>query len=292
MNSIYGVVTLYNPDIEEAANNINRYLDHIDRLLIWANSPIENKDAFLDLLTDKSKAEFFQSPDNSGVSKAVNEAIKRARDGGCRYLLTMDQDSTWPDFPGYVSKAIKLREEDDAVTITGPYAVETGNGQLPEGFKTPGGVLYLEYVIVSGALYDIAMFDKTGEFSEVYFIDATDEEMCLRAARYGYKHAVLGDCPMIHRFGEKKVHNILGIKITTHNYSPLRYYYSVRNHIWLIRCGYAPVSRRFKLFGRYVVKTFIRALFFEDDRKAKIRQVFRGIRDGLSNEHRAEWRRC
>ena len=46
------------------------------------------------------------------------------------------------------------------------------------------------------------------------------------------------------------------------------------------------------LNGRYVIKTFIRALLFEDDRKTKLSEVFRGISDGLSNEHRAEWRKC
>ena len=84
----------------------------------------------------------------------------------------------------------------------------------------------------------------------------------------------------------------LGIKIVTHNYSSLRYYYSVRNHIWLIRSGYSPASRSFRLFGRYVIKTFIRALFFETDRKDKVSAVFRGIRDGYSNAQRNEWRRC
>ena len=58
MNSIYGVVTLYNPDIEEVANNINRYLEHIGRLLIWANSPIDDKDALLDLLSIYSQRLF------------------------------------------------------------------------------------------------------------------------------------------------------------------------------------------------------------------------------------------
>ena len=292
MNSIYGVVTLYNPDIEEAANNINRYLDHIDRLLIWANSPLTDKDRFLDMLSDAGKVEFVQSEDNSGVCKAVNEAITRAGKGGYKYLLTMDQDSTWPDFPQYLQKAEQLRKSDNSVKITGPFALEAEDGQIPEGFNAPGGTLYMEYVIVSGAIFDIDMFDKTGVFSEIYFIDASDEELCLRAERLGYKHAVIGDCVMVHRFGEKKAHDLLGIKIITHNYSALRYYYSVRNHIWLIRSGYAPVSRRFKLFGRYVLKTFIRALFFEEDRIAKLRQVFRGMRDGLSNEHKAEWRRC
>ena len=72
MNSIYGVVTLYNPDIKEAADNINRYLEHIDHLLIWANSTIEDKEAFLGMLSDPGKTEFFQSEENSGVSKAIN----------------------------------------------------------------------------------------------------------------------------------------------------------------------------------------------------------------------------
>ena len=291
MNSIYGVVTLYNPDIKEAADNINRYLEHIDHLLIWANSTIEDKEAFLGMLSDPDKTEFFQSEENSGVSKAINEAIKRAREGGFKYLLTMDQDSKWPDFPGYIKRALALRDEDSTVTITGPYAVED-DGSNTESFKAPGGIMYLEYVIVSGALYDVSMFAKTGDFSELYFIDAADEEFCLRAVHHGFKHAVLGDCLLMHQFGKRVEHNILGIKIITHNYTALRYYYSVRNHIWLIRCGYAPVSRRFRLFGRYVIKTFIRALLFEDDRKAKLSEVFRGISDGLSNEHRAEWRKC
>lgn len=97
---------------------------------------------------------------------------------------------------------------------------------------------------------------------------------------------------LVHRFGERVEHKILGIKIVTHNYSSLRYYYSVRNHIWLIRSGYSPASRSLRLFGRYVIKTFIRALFFETDRKDKVSAVFRGIRDGYSNAQRNEWRRC
>ena len=291
MNSIYGAVTLYNPDIKEAARNIDRYIAHIDRLLVWANSPVD-KDELLGLISEPGKVEFFQSEDNSGVCKPINEAIKRAKEGGYKYLLTMDQDSTWPDFPSYLAAAEALRQEDPSVTITGPYAVELTEDQSPEDIKAPGGVLYLEYVIVSGAIYDLSMFDTTGGFNDVYFIDASDEEFCLRAARNGFKHAVLGGCLLMHRFGERVEHRPLGIKIVTHNYSALRYYYSVRNHIWLIRSGYAPASRRFKLFGRYVVKTFIRALFFEEGRKAKVSAVMRGIKDGLSNEHKAEWRKC
>ena len=84
MSNIYGVVTLYNPDLEEAARNINRYLNDIGKLLIWANSPVEDRDAFLDQLTDRSKVEFVQSDKNAGVVKALNAALRRARAGGFR----------------------------------------------------------------------------------------------------------------------------------------------------------------------------------------------------------------
>lgn len=288
MSNIYGVVTLYNPDLEEAARNINRYLNDIGRLLIWANSPVEDRDKFLDQLTDRSKVEFVQSDKNAGVVKALNAALRRARAGGYEYLLSMDQDSTWNDFGDYLEKAMTVRANDESVTITGPYAVETEE----EAMSAPGGVMYLDYVIVSGALYDISMFDKTGNFAEVYFIDAADEEFCLRAGTCGFRNAVIGDSMLVHRFGERIEHKFLGIKIVTHNYSSLRYYYSVRNHIWLIRSGYSPASRSFRLFGRYVIKTLIRALFFETDRKDKVSAVFRGIRDGYSNAQRNEWRRC
>ena len=226
--------------------------------------------------------------DNRGIAAALNEGFRKAVDGGAGWILSMDQDSTWNDFGDYLEKAMTVRANDESVTITGPYAVETEE----EAMSAPGGVMYLDYVIVSGALYDISMFDKTGDFAEVYFIDAADEEFCLRAGTYGFRHAVIGDSMLVHRFGERVEHKILGIKIVTHNYSSLRYYYSVRNHIWLIRSGYSPASRSFRLFGRYVIKTFIRALFFETDRKDKVSAVFRGIRDGYSNAQRNEWRRC
>ncbi len=288
MNIIYGVVTLYNPDIEEAARNINRYLGLIDRLLVWANSKIEDRASFLTLISEPEKVEFVQCGENAGVAKAVNEAVKRASEGGYEYLLTMDQDSTWDDFASYLEKAITLRANDPKVTITGPYAVETDE----EAKTAPGGVMYMSYVIFSGALYDVSMFEVTGGFSDLYFIDAADEEFCLRATRHGFRHAVIGDSMLVHRFGKRIEHRILGLKIVTHNYVPLRYYYSVRNHIWLMRSGYAPAGRRVRLFGRYVIKSFIRALIFEDSKKEALAAWRRGVRDGYSNEHRNEWGKC
>ena len=38
---ILGLVTLYNPELPDAAYNIMRYLPYLDSLIIWDNSPLE-----------------------------------------------------------------------------------------------------------------------------------------------------------------------------------------------------------------------------------------------------------
>jgi hypothetical protein len=49
-----GLVTLYNPNPQEASENIKRYIHDIDKLIIWDNSPIEAniKQQVIDLMTD------------------------------------------------------------------------------------------------------------------------------------------------------------------------------------------------------------------------------------------------
>ena len=44
-------------------------------------------------------------------------------------------------------------------------------------------VSMVDYVITSGAVYKMEMFNTIGEFKESYFIDAVDEEICYRAKK-------------------------------------------------------------------------------------------------------------
>lgn len=288
MDGICGIVTLYNPDIESAARNINCYLKHIDHLLVWANSAIDDKDGFLDLLSDRNKVDFIQCEENAGICRPLNAGVKVAREKGYKYLLTMDQDGIWPDFPAYLDKAMDLRREDSSISITGPAVAEPEEGTELNEIRAPGGISYDTYVITSGAIYDVSMFDTTGVFDEAFFIDAVDEDMCLRASRKGFKYAVIGDSVIVQQFGRRTEHRLFRRTIVTHSYSAVRYYYIVRNHIWLIRSGYTPFSHKCRLFRTHVVRPFIKVLLFEENRGSKIRSVMRGIKDGLSNRYRAE----
>ena len=38
-----GLVTLYHPNIQVATDNIKRYLEYLDQLIIWDNSPLQER---------------------------------------------------------------------------------------------------------------------------------------------------------------------------------------------------------------------------------------------------------
>ena len=40
---LLALVTLYHPDQHDAAENILRYIDDVDTLIIWDNSPLKDK---------------------------------------------------------------------------------------------------------------------------------------------------------------------------------------------------------------------------------------------------------
>ena len=48
-----GVVVLYNPDKMDVLNNINTYINHLDKLYLIDNSATNNQDKFKDTYLNK-----------------------------------------------------------------------------------------------------------------------------------------------------------------------------------------------------------------------------------------------
>ena len=104
MSKIIGIVTLYYPDIQSVAENILSYVNKLDRLILWENTPkAESKITELLSLLPSEKIEFRTTGKNEGLGKPFNEAIQFAQQNGAVYLLTMDQDSRFGtgDFQKY-----------------------------------------------------------------------------------------------------------------------------------------------------------------------------------------------
>src|SRR4051812_48011138 len=96
---IAAVVILYQPSAD-AISNIESYYDSVDKIFVFDNT--ESGSGIQESLMSLSKIKLFHDSINAGIPKRLNQASRRAIEEGFEWLLTMDQDTSFPP------EAIKL----------------------------------------------------------------------------------------------------------------------------------------------------------------------------------------
>ena len=87
---ILAIVVTYYPEKNLLKKNINAFIEYVDKVLIWENTPESEKLSFR--FIHDEKIEYCGDGINS-ISHALNYGWKYAKRNGYDYLLTMDQDS-------------------------------------------------------------------------------------------------------------------------------------------------------------------------------------------------------
>lgn len=270
---VAGVMITYYPDAKDTLENIRRFIDDLDLLIIWENTPEEDRLANrLDLQGFGNKVKILGSGKNEGISHALNESFKYAISKGFKFILTMDQDSIWKDFSGYIQNVYRNLGQKTSI-----YAPVIVNSFTNEKLRCNND----EFVITSGSVFDLDLFQEIGEFNEKYFIDEVDNEYCVKSRAKGYNIELLRDNYLYQTFGSPDSNQ--GLKKYTSNYSAFRTYYQTRNRIWMWR-EYSKF-----LSYRYILRTVLYGVFrrsalivlFEDNKVSKLKSINRGIIDGL-----------
>lgn len=134
----------------------------------------------------------------------------------------MNQDSMWIDCNLFVEKSLNSGIKD--VAIFAPYVA----------WKTeePSEDYDAETVITSGSLVDVSIAISLGGFREDYKIYWVDGEYCNWARDNECRIRVLHDCRLVQQFG-RQTRTLFGF--LTSNYSPVVYYFMIRNMIWMHR---------------------------------------------------------
>lgn len=270
------VVVTYYPDTEETAQNILRYIDHIDHLIIWENTPPQERENYrIRLPRYADRISYMGTDRNVGIAHALNRAVEWADRNGCTHLMTMDQDSTWENFPLYKERIAACGESD--VAIFAPRICDR---------KLANSTINTENcVITSGAVSPLSVFREVGLFREDYVIDCIDDEFCYRCRRAGYVIRVWNEAKLSHTIGKRT--RIKPWPLYTFNYSPFRLYHITRNRIWLWR-EYRHSTLLPSGYGATVCRTVIgnllKVLLGESCKRAKIKAIIRGIRTGLFTE--------
>lgn len=262
------VVITYYPDTEETKTNIMKYLPWVDHLLIWENTPVEKRDEYQLNFPNiyKDKITFLGEKENEFISYPLNRAVEWAQLNGYTHILTMDQDSTWEHFEGYKNEVIKN------ILDSKIFAPNVNNK-----FNTCKNIKR-EYSITSGTIYALDLFEKIGNFDELYQIDGVDIEFGMRAYKEGFSTLFLTNYNLKQQFGKTESHG----KIKVSNYSSIRRYYIMRNDIWLYKKYRKdlPISKRNYIRKELFNETY-KILRYEQNKFMKLKSLYKGLYDGL-----------
>lgn len=272
MISILGIVVAYKPDIRVLCEDINSFIDDVNRVVVWMNSDFD-AERVAGNVRYPEKLSFMGDKENVGIGKAFNTVIKAC---GKQYdfILTMDQDSKWENFREYAEHIASGNRNEK--NIYGPCI------NVDPEFSESARDVVVDHVITSGCMLPLAVFYEAGYFNEPFFIDAVDEEFCYRAKEYGYRIVQTGSGRLLQTFGSPKIRNILGKKISFSEYSPIRLYYQARNHLFLVRAYRLEKKTRTRLILRYAFLPFFDILFYQSAKREKVAALFKGIAHGLS----------
>lgn len=223
-----GAIIIYNPD-DDLVDNILTYIDGIEKLYIFNNSPIDNISLPESI---KSKMLYVHTGENKGIAERLNEAIQMAELDKYEYLLTMDQDSSFnpKELFDYKLKIEKYPLKEEVAMYGIVHNVKELNTAKPNNNNNN----YNNKLITSGSIINVRALNKELEFDEKLFIDNVDIDFCFTAWSRNLKTILFNDLLLNHKMGE--IRKIITPLFQRHNrivHTPSRLYYIVRNYFYI-----------------------------------------------------------
>ncbi len=267
MKRILVILVTYKPEEEILKRNIEAFIDYVDKILIWENTPLEEARKYR--YVEHSKIEYVGNGKNSGLSLPFNYALNYGLQNGYDFMMTMDQDSIWQNFE-------KFR---DAVFLSS--FVETSIF-CPSQQLNKLGVNFeiIDKCINSGSFASLKLLYSIGGYANTFFLDAIDHELCARAMAFGTKIIKVNCASLQQQYGSNKQHVLMGIKYSTRDYSAKRLYGLVRNTkmVTTMYPNHKGVKRELRKL--YLRKFIFNILFFENNKFGKIFSIIKGYIDG------------
>lgn len=276
---ILAVVVVYFPEVEGVTKNILRYIDCVDELIIWNNTPGNNVKFNFKFDVEK-KITYLGEGVNKGIAYPLNKAreIVMNESLGFTHLLTMDQDSEWDNFEIYKTN---IDQNNDNNVIYSPNI----NRELPG----TDDFIDVKICITSGAVFPLKVLNTLGEFNEKYSVDCVDYDFCFKANNNNIKILKITGSHLHQAYGKPLLSKYFNIKSDV--YSHKRLFFIVRNHILLWRDYPKNLDYRFIRMSlkNYVFGKIIKIILMEEDKFRKIWYIIKGLYAGITNNRKANY---
>ncbi len=275
------LVTAFRPD-ERLAAVVRSAAGQCARVVVVDNTPLGERGAS-ELLVGAGVPTgaddhvlVHRSGANLGLAGALNLGTGLAGEAGA--LLLLDQDSVLPD-----DAVLRLGAHlsDPRVAVAAPVPWDAGAGRYldPRAARRPE-LADLPVVITSGMLVRRSALDAVGPFREDFFVDSIDQDLCLRLRRDGWRVLQDRSVRLPHSLGETRWRGVGPLRLRSTQHPTWRLYWAARNGIVLARENWRRepvwVATSLALLG-YVALT---VLLFEPPRRARLRTMAHGLRDG------------
>jgi len=272
-----GVVVTYYPD-KTIKENIGSYIGSVNELVVIDNTP--GGSAVLKELFPAGDPALILVHNglNRGIAAALNQGAEIAREKGYRWILTMDQDSSFSD-GRFFEEFNRFKAGNVAVIAPRNNAAN----HPPDPLKNP--VTQPPMVMTSGSMVNLAVWEEISGFNDQLFIDEVDHDYCLRALLKNYRIIQLNTATLSHHLGHHKLIGFPGVKRCIHFHSPERTYYIFRNNCYMFKTYSAAFSKLMKKRKAILLRDLLIILLFSSARLRHIRYAAMGIRDFRRNRY-------
>ena len=275
---LYAATTWYNPTISEM-KNILTYSDYFEKLYIYDNSPLRTDISKIFDEKTLSKIDYRNTGKNIAMG-AFSIILKEAVYENADFILTMDQD-TWfdkEDIERYINR-VETTPSDDIALFNASY-----NGYYLKK-DTYSKKIATASNMVNLHNYELLLDKCTdGGYNERLFIDHVDYDLDYQFYKIGKKILNFKDVKVHQQFGTTVRRKFLFLDLSYRTYSPIRYYYTERNYIYLQRKyrkegngSFFGFRRHFIHYPSVAVKMF---LLREENYKEKIKMMRLGRKHG------------
>jgi len=289
---VTAIIVTYHPEMVVLGALLDSVGSQVDHIIVIDNGSSRISGELIQQYLP-ANGTFISKGYNSGMAEAINTGLSEARKLAASHVVLFDQDSLPdPDMVENLFSVMSIKEETGyKVAAVGPRYSDVKGQQASPFVKLDGmrlrrvdcnedEVVAVDHLITSGCLISMAALANVGDMEECLFIDYVDTEWCLRALHKGYSLFGVGSARMKHDLGDEIV-KLFGRTIPVH--SSLRYYYLIRNGIWLLRQPWVSSAWRVMDFRRLFLIYLICSLFvgskFEN---WKIMTI--GIWDGMAGK--------
>lgn len=217
---------------------------------------------------------------NIGIGEALNRGLQYAQQHGYQWLVSFDHDSQiGTEFAQVLFEATSWIESDNKpIAVIGP-SWQRVNGQSDMSHvieSNSGRYCPITTLITSGSCINVDTALRLGGFRGDYFIDAVDQEFCLRANTCGCQVLLDRHLTMAHCLGEESAHSLFGKSYWVTNHSVIRRYYMSRNKL-LLWCRFLWVFPKWVLEDiKWYGVELMKLLVFEKHKTKKILAVLLG----------------